>query len=162
MSIEQVRDYLQQWDRAKDIIEMAESTATVSEAAAALGLIPARIAKSISLKHGDGAIIVVTAGDMKLDNRKYKDYFGLKAKMLSPAEALGITGHAIGGVCPFGLPQGVAVYLDISMRRFETVFPACGSGNSAIELTLEDLETYSRGKAWVDVCKPIDGAECFT
>jgi prolyl-tRNA editing enzyme YbaK/EbsC (Cys-tRNA(Pro) deacylase) len=157
MAIEQVRDYLQRWNRAKDIIEMAESTATVPEAAAALGLIPARIAKSISLKQGDGAIIVVTAGDMKLDNRKYKDYFGLKAKMLSPAEALELTGHAVGGVCPFGLPQGLAVYLDISMKRFDTVFPACGSGNSAIELTLEDLYTYSQSKAWVDLCKPIDG-----
>jgi prolyl-tRNA editing enzyme YbaK/EbsC (Cys-tRNA(Pro) deacylase) len=159
MSIEVVRDYLQRWNRAKDIIEMAESTATVSEAAAALGVIPARIAKSISLKQGDGAIIVVTAGDMKLDNRKYKDYFGAKAKMLSPAEALAITGHAVGGVCPFGLPPGVAVYLDTSMKRFDTVFPACGSGNSAIELTLEDLHVYSQNKAWVDVCKSIGGAE---
>jgi prolyl-tRNA editing enzyme YbaK/EbsC (Cys-tRNA(Pro) deacylase) len=159
MSIEQVRDYLQRWDRAKDIIEMAESTATVAEAAAALGLIPARIAKSISLKHGDGAIIVVSAGDMKLDNRKYKDYFGIKAKMLSPYEALALTGHAVGGVCPFGLPPGLAVYLDVSMKRFETVFPACGSANSAIELNLEELSTYSQSKAWVDVCKPIEGVE---
>jgi prolyl-tRNA editing enzyme YbaK/EbsC (Cys-tRNA(Pro) deacylase) len=159
VSIERVRDYLQRWDRARDIIEMEESTATVAEAAAALGVIPARIAKSISLKHGDGAIIVVTAGDMKLDNRKYKEYFGIKAKMLSPEEALALTGHAVGGVCPFGLPPGLAVYLDVSMKRFDTVFPACGSGNSAIELTLEDLCTYSQSKAWVDLCKPIAEAE---
>jgi prolyl-tRNA editing enzyme YbaK/EbsC (Cys-tRNA(Pro) deacylase) len=157
MAIEQVRAYLKQWNRDKDIIEMGESTATVTAAAAALGVIPARIAKSISLKQGDGAVIVVTAGDMKLDNRKYKDRFGFKAKMLSPEEALDYTGHAVGGVCPFGLPKGVDVYLDISMKRFDTVFPACGSGNSAIELTMDELHLYSQNKGWVDVCKPISG-----
>jgi prolyl-tRNA editing enzyme YbaK/EbsC (Cys-tRNA(Pro) deacylase) len=156
MAIGQVRAYLQRWGRDKDIIEMTASTATVAEAAAALGVIPARIAKSISLRQGEGAAIVVTAGDMKLDNRKYKDRFGFKAKMLSPEEALAVTGHAVGGVCPFGLPPGIAVYLDSSMKRFDTVFPACGSGNSAIELTLDELREYSRSRAWVDVCKPID------
>jgi prolyl-tRNA editing enzyme YbaK/EbsC (Cys-tRNA(Pro) deacylase) len=156
MAIEQVRVYFCQWNRDKDIIEMDVSTATVPEAANALGVVPARIAKSISLKQGDGAMIVVTSGDMKLDNRKYKDTFGCKARMLSPEEALQITGHAVGGVCPFALPSGINVYLDISMKRFETVYPACGSGNSAIELTMAELHQYSCNKEWVDVCKPID------
>jgi prolyl-tRNA editing enzyme YbaK/EbsC (Cys-tRNA(Pro) deacylase) len=176
MSIEDVRAYLRSFGRDGDIIEMNASTATVAEAAAALGVIPARIAKSISLKiparnrreggagdaeHGGGeedAIVVVTAGDMKLDNRKYKDRFGVKAKMLSPDEALHYTGHAVGGVCPFALPVGVEVYLDTSMKRFRTVFPACGSGNSAIEITMDELQEYSRHKEWVDLCRPIEAA----
>ena len=153
MAIEQVRAYLSRWNRDKDIIEMGISTATVELAAAALGVIPARIAKSISLRTAEnGAIIVVTAGDMKLDNRKFRERFNYKPRMLSPEEALQYTGHAIGGVCPFALPQGVEVYLDNSMKRFQTVFPACGSGNSAIELTLKELEEYSQSRAWVDVC----------
>lgn len=155
MAIEQVRSYFKQWDRDGDIIEMDVSTATVAEAAKALGVIPARIAKSISLKQGDSAMIVVTAGDMKLDNRKYKDTFGCKARMLSPEEALQSTGHAVGGVCPFALPAGISVYLDVSMKRFQTVYPACGSSNSAIELTMEELCLYSNSTGWVDVCKPI-------
>jgi prolyl-tRNA editing enzyme YbaK/EbsC (Cys-tRNA(Pro) deacylase) len=159
MSVEQVRGYLQKWGRDKDVIEMDASTATVAEAAAALGVVPARIAKSISLKQGDGAAVVVIAGDMKLDNRKYKERFGLKAKMLSPEDALIFTGHAVGGVCPFALPPEVAVYLDVSMRRFKTVYPACGSGNSAIELTLDELHEYSQNQGWVDVCKPPEAAE---
>jgi prolyl-tRNA editing enzyme YbaK/EbsC (Cys-tRNA(Pro) deacylase) len=158
MAVDEVRSYLKRWNRDKDIIEMNTSTATVIEAANALGVIPARIAKSISLKDGDGAMIVVTAGDMKLDNRKYKDRFGFKAKMLSPDEALQATGHAVGGVCPFGLPQGVTVYLDASMKRFTTIFPACGSSNSAIELTPDELHEYSENKDWVDVCKGIEEA----
>jgi prolyl-tRNA editing enzyme YbaK/EbsC (Cys-tRNA(Pro) deacylase) len=162
MSIEAVRVYLTQWNREKDIIELAASTATVAEAAAALGVIPARIAKSISLKlhlpaSGTPAMLVISAGDMKLDNRKYKDCFGFKAKMLSAEEALRFTGHAVGGVCPFALPQGVDVYLDVSLKRFATVFPACGSGNSAIELTLPELERYANSKGWVDVCAAIAG-----
>jgi prolyl-tRNA editing enzyme YbaK/EbsC (Cys-tRNA(Pro) deacylase) len=156
MAIEQVRAYFKQWNRDGDIIEMDVSTATVVEAASALGVIPARIAKSISLKQGDGVIIVVTAGDMKLDNRKYKAQFACKARMLSPEEALQSTGHAVGGVCPFALPAGIPVYLDISMKRFQTVYPACGSGNSTIELTLEELSQYSQRREWVDVCKPIE------
>ncbi|MDR0760327.1 MAG: YbaK/EbsC family protein [Treponema sp.] len=156
MAIEQVRAYFKQWNRDGDIIEMDVSTATVAEAANALGVIPARIAKSISLKQGDGVMIVVTAGDMKLDNRKYKDQFTCKARMLSPEEALQSTGHAVGGVCPFALPAGIPVYLDISMKRFQTVYPACGSGNSAIELTLEELAQYSQSREWVDVCKLIE------
>ena len=158
MSIETVKDHLRQWGRDKDIIELKESSATVLLAAEALGVIHARIAKSISLKQGDKTVVVLIAGDMKLDNQKYKEYFGVKAKMLSQEEALINTGHPIGGVCPFGLPDGVDVYLDVSMERFDTVFPACGSGNSAIELSLEELNTYSGSKKWVDICKPMDMA----
>jgi prolyl-tRNA editing enzyme YbaK/EbsC (Cys-tRNA(Pro) deacylase) len=155
MSVEQVRDYLKRWNRDRDVIETDASTATVLEAANAFKVSPARIAKSISLKQGDTVVVVVVAGDMKLDNRKYKDRFGIKARMLNPGEALQFTGHAVGGVCPFALPDGVSVYLDISMKRFDTVFPACGSGNSAIELTMDELDEYSHNKEWVDVCKPI-------
>jgi prolyl-tRNA editing enzyme YbaK/EbsC (Cys-tRNA(Pro) deacylase) len=157
MSIEQVREYLKRWNRDKDIIEMPISTATVELAASALGVIPARIAKSISLK-GDGSgacLIVVTAGDMKIDNRKFRNQFNMKPRMLSAVEALEQTGHAIGGVCPFALPPGLNVYLDGSMKRFQTVFPACGSGNSAIELTMRELEEYSQSRGWVDICIPL-------
>jgi prolyl-tRNA editing enzyme YbaK/EbsC (Cys-tRNA(Pro) deacylase) len=155
MSVEQVREYLKRWNRDQDVIEMDASTATVLEAANAFKVIPARIAKSISLKQGDKVVVIVVAGDMKLDNRKYKDRFGIKARMLNPEEALQFTGHAVGGVCPFALPDGVSVYLDVSMKRFDTVFPACGSGNSAIELTMDELDEYSQNTEWVDVCKPI-------
>jgi prolyl-tRNA editing enzyme YbaK/EbsC (Cys-tRNA(Pro) deacylase) len=158
MSIEQVRDHFRRWNREGDIIEMATSTATVLKAAESLGVIPARIAKSISLHRPEGALVVVIAGDMKLDNRKYKDRFGVKAKMLSPEEAYALTGHAVGGVCPFALPEGVAVFLDRSLKRFKTVFPACGSDNSAIELTPEELDEYSYNTGWIDVCKPIEAA----
>ena len=157
MSIEQVRAYLGRWNKAKDIIEMGISTATVELAAAALGVLPARIAKSISLRSAsNGALMVVTAGDTKLDNRKFRSHFNFKPKMLSPDEALKYTGHAIGGVCPFALPPEVEVYLDNSMKRFQTMFPACGSGNSAIELTLAQLEEYSQSKGWIDVCVPAE------
>jgi prolyl-tRNA editing enzyme YbaK/EbsC (Cys-tRNA(Pro) deacylase) len=157
MSIEAVRVYLARWNRDKDIIENPVSTATVAEAAAALGVIPARIAKSISLKNGEGkGMLIVTAGDMKLDNRKYKEHFGFKARMLTPEEALSMTGHTVGGICPFALPDTVGVYLDVSLKRFETIFPACGSSNSEIELTLDELNEYGRNKEWVDVCKPIE------
>ena len=153
MSVEQVRAYLGKWNRGNDVIEMDISTATVELAASALGVIPARIAKSISLRSpGSGALLVITAGDMKIDNRKFRDHFSVKPRMLSPQEALEFTGHAIGGVCPFALPPGVEVYLDNSMKRFQTVFPACGSGNSVIELTLAELEEYSQSRGWVDVC----------
>jgi prolyl-tRNA editing enzyme YbaK/EbsC (Cys-tRNA(Pro) deacylase) len=153
MSVEQVRTYLDRWGRGKDVVEMDLSTATVELAAAALGVIPARIAKSISLRDSaSGAMIVVAAGDMKVDNRKFRDRFGYKPRMLSAEEALEFTGHAIGGVCPFALPPAITVYLDNSMKRFTTIFPACGSGNSLIELTLNELEEYSLCKGWVDVC----------
>lgn len=153
MSIEDVRAYLSRWNRDRDIIEMDISTATVELAAAALGVLPARIAKTMSLRGSAcGAMLVVTAGDTRVDNRKFKDHFGFKPRMLTREEALAETGHAPGGVCPFALPGGVDVYLDVSMKRFETVFPACGSGNSAIELTPPELEEYSQSKGWVDVC----------
>ena len=153
MGLEQVRAYLRTWDRDDDILELDESTATVPLAAAALGVEEARIAKSISLRNGEGALVLVFAGDAKIDNRKYKETFDIKASMLSADDALRFTGHAVGGVCPFALPDGVKVYLDRSMLRFTTVFPACGTGNSAIELTPEELTELSRCEKWVDVCK---------
>ena len=129
------------------------SSATVELAAQAVGCEPARIAKTLSFKVGEDPILIVTAGDAKIDNRKYKDKFGKKAVMLSPDEVVTLIGHAIGGVCPFGVPETVSVYLDESMKRFETVFPAAGSSNSAVEMNMEELKQYSRAKEWVDVCK---------
>jgi prolyl-tRNA editing enzyme YbaK/EbsC (Cys-tRNA(Pro) deacylase) len=152
MALEQVRAYLRRWNKDGGIIEKDIPTATVELAAAALGVEPARIAKSISLKGSGGAVLVVTAGDMKIDNRKFRGYFGFKPRMLNPEEVLELTGHAPGGVCPFALPSGVDVYLDSSMKRFQTVFPACGSANSAIELTLPELEECSQSRGWIDVC----------
>ncbi|GHU42563.1 proline--tRNA ligase [Spirochaetia bacterium] len=156
MSIKNVKQYFQKWQREKDIIEFEQPTATVAQAALALNVIEARIAKSISLKNGGLAMIVVSAGDTKLDNKKFKAYFGFKASMLTPDEALCATGHAVGGVCPFALPPGVLVYLDVSLKRFETIFPACGSSNSAIELTPDELHEYSNNKEWIDVCKQVE------
>lgn len=153
MSIEKVREHLKQYGKDKDILIMDESTATVELAARTLGTEEARIAKSLSFYNGDGAMIIVVAGDAKIDNKKFKEYFGFKARMLAPEDTVKYTGHAIGGVCPFALPENVTVYLDDSMKRFETMFPACGSGNSAIEVTLNELETISNSKNWIDVCK---------
>lgn len=154
MSIERVREYLLPLGFAERIREFDESSATVELAAAALGVDGARIAKSMGMKLGEGAIVVVTAGDQKINSGKFKAGFGEKAKMLTFDEAHTMLGHDPGGVCPFALPSGVSVYLDESMRRFETVFPAAGSSNSAIELTCEELERCSSNFAgWVDVCK---------
>ncbi|WP_042352872.1 YbaK/EbsC family protein [Bacillus massiliigorillae] len=153
MAIENVREYFKQFNVQDRIREFDQSSATVELAAAALEVIPARIAKTLSFKEGDSAILVVTAGDIKIDNKKFKSEFGTKAKMLNPDEVLEFTGHAIGGVCPFGLAHDLRVYLDESMKRFDTVFPACGSSNSAIELTCDELQTYSKAEKWVDVCK---------
>ena len=155
MAIEKVREYFKQYGMEDRILEMEQSSATVELAALAVGVEPARIAKTLSFKKGEETILVVTAGDRKIDNAKYKHYFGLKAKMLTPDEVLERVGHAIGGVCPFAVPKEVQVYLDESMKRFETVYPACGSGTSAIGLPCEELEKYSNSKAWVDVCKPM-------
>lgn len=152
MSIERVRKYLAGFGADGRVIELDESSATVELAAAALGVEGARIAKTLSYKLSDGVILVVAAGDARVDNRKYKDKFGQKAKMLTPDEALELVGHAVGGVCPFAVNDGVRVYLDDSLKRFETVFPACGSSNSAIELSLNELERMSGGE-WCDVCK---------
>ncbi|MCM1267080.1 MAG: YbaK/EbsC family protein [Bacteroidales bacterium] len=153
MSIERVRSYFKNYGMEERITELSESSATVELAAAALGCEPKRIAKTLSFAGAEGTLLVVTAGDAKIDNAKYKARFGVKAKMLTPAEAETLVGHAVGGVCPFAVNEGVAVYLDISLKRFETVFPACGSSNSAIELTVEELEKYSACVGWVDVCK---------
>lgn len=152
MAIETVRDHMKKWGREKDILEFETSSATVDMAAEAAGVIPGRIAKTLSFKTAQGAMLVVTAGDARTDNKKFKAEFGMKAKMLAPEEVLEYTGHGIGGVCPFGLATELPVYLDISMKRFETVFPACGSSNSAIELTCEELAEYAACTKWVDVC----------
>lgn len=154
MSLASVKEHFKQWNRDKDIMEFDTSSATVEQAAETIGVIPARIAKTLSFR-GDNnqAILVVTAGDAKIDNQKFRHFFGFKARMLSPEEVVEQTGHLIGGVCPFGLANDLDVYLDISLKRFETVFPACGSTNSAIELTCEELEKFSKAKSWIDVCK---------
>lgn len=153
MSVENVREYLKQFGVEGRIRLFDESTATVELAAAVLGVIPARIAKTLSFKTPGGALLLVAAGDAKVDNRKFKDLFGFKAKMPSAEEVVELVGHPIGGVCPFAVNEGVEVYLDNSLKRFETVFPAVGSGGSAIELTCGELFTCSRAKAWVDACK---------
>ena len=153
MSMEKVREYLSQYALADRILEFDVSSATVALAAKAVGVPPAQIAKTLSFRLGEGCLLVVAAGDCKIDNQKFKAAFGVKAKMLSPEEALSMTGHAVGGVCPFALPEGVPVYLDISLRRCETVFPAAGSSNSAVELTCKELERYAAAADWVDVCK---------
>jgi prolyl-tRNA editing enzyme YbaK/EbsC (Cys-tRNA(Pro) deacylase) len=153
MSLENVKLHFQHFGRENDILEMNTSTATVELAAQSLGVEPARIAKTISLKTPGNAMLIVTAGDTKIDNSKYKSEFGFKAKMLTPDEVIEFTGHEIGGVCPFGLINNLSVYLDISLKRFQTVFPACGSSNTAIELSCDELYKYSYGIKWVDVCK---------
>lgn len=153
MSIERVKAYFKKYGMEEKILEFAVSSATVELAAAALHCAPQRIAKTLSFMVDGHAILVVTAGDAKIDNHKYKEQFGTKAKMLSPEEAEQLVGHAVGGVCPFAVNEGVTVYLDRSLKRFETVFPACGSSNSAIELTIPELEKYSGYTQWVDVCK---------
>ena len=153
MSIEKVKAYFAQYGMLERVLEFPISSATVELAAVAVGCEPARIAKTLSFSANGSPILIVTAGDAKIDNAKYKAYFHVKAKMLTPDEAVTCIGHAVGGVCPFAINDGVAVYLDESMKRFKTVFPACGSSNSAIELTIEELEKHSTAKNWVDVCK---------
>ncbi len=154
MSIEKVREYFKGYDMEDKVLEFELSSATVRLAAIALGTEEARIAKTMSFKKDDGCILVITAGDVKIDNAKYRHTFGLKAKMLTPDEVMEFVGHAVGGVCPFAVKEGVTgIYIDESVKRFDTVFPACGSSNSAIELTPEELFRYSNADAWVDVCK---------
>ena len=152
MSIEKVKAYFAQFGIENRVREFDVSTATVDLAAAAVGVEGARIAKSLSFKIEDRTILIVAAGDGRVDNGKYKAAFGAKAKMLTAEEAVERIGHAVGGVCPFAVNEGVEVYLDESMRRFETVFPAAGSANSCIELTLSELEQYACTTNWVDVC----------
>lgn len=155
MSIQIVRDYFSKLGIEDRIMEFDVSSATVELAAMAVGVEGARICKTLSFKDGEyGCILIQTAGDAKIDNRKFKDCFGQKAKMLSPEEVISFTGHAIGGVCAFGIDNNkVKVYCDQSMKRFNTVFPACGSSNSAIEFTCDELFKYSGAIEWIDVCK---------
>lgn len=154
MSLLSVKEHFQRFGRTADILEFESSSATVQQAADVLGVIPARIAKTLSFRGAeDEAILVVTAGDTKIDNAKFRAQFQVKARMLPAEDVFQQTGHMVGGVCPFGLANQLPVYLDISMKRFETIFPACGSANSAIELTCEELEQLSGTTVWVDVCK---------
>ena len=154
MSVEAVREYLAAFGLENRISEFAVSSATVELAAEAVGVIPARIAKTLSFKYPDGgALLIVAAGDAKVDNRKFKDKFGFKAKMLTPDEAIELVGHAVGGVCPFAVKEGVRVFLDISMQRFSTVFPAAGSSSSAVELNCDEFFKCSAAEEWIDCCK---------
>ena len=157
MSIEKVKDYFARYGLQGRVQEFPVYSATVELAAQALQCEPCRIAKTLSFLVGETPVLIVAAGDAKIDNPKYKAQFGTKAKMLTPEQAQTLVGHAVGGVCPFAVNPGVAVYLDVSLRRFETVFPACGSANSAIELTIPELEQYAGCKQWVDVCKAWQG-----
>ena len=153
MAIEKVREYLRAYGKDKDIIELDASSATVELAAQALGTGPERIAKSLSFMGHDHALVVVCAGDCKIDNHKFKATFHVKARMLKPDEVERYTNHAVGGVCPFALPADVRVFLDVSLKRFDWIYPACGSANSAIKLSCDELEALVPGAEWVDVCK---------
>lgn len=153
MSIEKVRAYFRSVGLEDRILEFPVSSATVELAAEALHCQSSHIAKTLSFRVNEDPILIVAAGDAKVDNAKYKARFGVKARMLSHEDAPVLIGHAVGGVCPFAVKEGVRVYLDVSLKRFETVFPAAGSSNSAIELTIPELETYSGHTDWVDVCK---------
>ena len=153
MSIDRVKAYFRTLGMEQRVLEFPVSSATVELAAAAVGVIPARIAKTLSFRVDDGCILIVAAGDAKVDNQRYKAKFHTKARMLSADEVEPMTGAAPGGVCPFALPPHVTVYLDESLKRFTTVFPACGSSNSAIELTNDELYRYANAAEWVDVCK---------
>ena len=153
MAFDIAKEHLEKLGLGDRIHTFEVSSATVELAAQAVGCEPARIAKTLSFMVQGSPILVVAAGDAKVDNHKYKDQFGVKAKMLSPDEVAGLVGHGVGGVCPFGIKDGVKVYLDESLKRFETVFPAAGSSNSMIELSIEELERYSHSLQWVDVCK---------
>lgn len=153
MSIEKVKAYFASVGLAERIQEFEVSSATVALAAEALHCEPARIAKTLSFAEGESAILVVAAGDARIDNPKFKARFGMKAKMLTPDDAVRLIGHAVGGVCPFCVNEGVKIYLDESLKRFEVVYPAAGSSNSGIGLTIPELEEHARCDAWVDVCK---------
>lgn len=155
MSVDKVKQYFSKYGMESRVLEFDVSSATVELAAAALNCEPGRIAKTLSFLVGDQPILIVSAGDVKIDNAKYKATFGKKAKMLTPDQVVEMIGHAVGGVCPFAVKEGVTIYLDASLKKYETVFPACGSSNSAIELTIPEMEKYSGYKEWVDVCKPM-------
>ncbi len=153
MSIEKVKKHFEKYGIENRILEFDVSSATVELAAAALGCLPEKIAKTLSFSVADTPILIVAAGDAKVDNAKFKSKFGVKAKMLPADTVETLIGHSVGGVCPFGINNGVRVFLDESLKRFETVFPACGSSNSAIELSIPELEKYSGYEEWIDVCK---------
>ena len=153
MSIEKGRAYFRELGIEERVREFDVSSATVELAALALGVEGARIAKTLSFKKEDSCILILAAGDARIDNRKFKDFFHMKAKMPTAEEVLEMVGHPVGGVCPFGINEGIEVYLDESLKRFETVFPAVGSGSSAIELSLSELFEYSKARGWIDVCK---------
>lgn len=153
MSLKSAKDYFRQFGMQDRVLEFPVSSATVEEAAAALHCEECRIAKTMSFLVDGRAVLIVMAGDARVDNPKYKEQFHTKAVMLKGDEVEALTGHPVGGVCPFGVRDSIAVYLDRSLQRFETVFPACGSRNSAIELTLSELEMVSQSKGWIDVCK---------
>lgn len=153
MAIAKVKEYFKKYNMENRVQEFEVSSATVELAAEALHCEPCRIAKTLSFMVDGHPVLIVAAGDAKIDNPKYKAQFGTKAKMLSPEEAETMIGHAVGGVCPFAVNDNVTIYLDESLKRFQTVFPACGSSNSAIELTIEELEHYSAFHSWIDVCK---------
>ena len=153
MSIEQGRAYFRSLGMEDRVLEFEVSSATVELAAKAVGVEGARIAKTLSFKTPEGCMLILAAGDARIDNHRFKDTFHMKAKMLTADEVAELVGHPVGGVCPFGCKEGIPVYLDESLKRFETVFPAVGSANSAIELNLDELFRYSRAIAWTDVCK---------
>ena len=155
MSIEKVREYFKKNNMENRIKEFEVSSDTVELAAKAVNCEPARIAKTLSFKINEKPILIVVAGDAKIDNHKYKERYGKKAKMLTHEEVLNLIGHPVGGVCPFAIKDGVEVYLDESLKRFKTIYPACGSSNSAIELSIEELEKYSNYSSWVNVCKIV-------
>lgn len=155
MSIEKVREYFKKNNMENRIKEFEVSSATVELAAKAVNCEPARIAKTLSFKIDEKPILIVIAGDAKIDNHKYKERYGKKAKMLTHEEVLNLIGHPVGGVCPFAIKDGVEVYLDESLKRFKTIYPAYGSSNSAIELSIEELEKYSNYSSWVNVCKIV-------
>ena len=153
MAIEKVKAYFEKYNMADRVLEFEVSSATVDLAAAAIGCEPGRIAKTLSFNIGGSAVLIVCAGNARIDNPKYKARFSAKAKMLTPDEAAALVGHAVGGVCPFAVNEGVTVYLDESLKAYTTVYPACGSSNSAIELTIPELEKYAAPLGWIDVCK---------
>lgn len=160
MSVDAVRNYLKEFGLDGRVEEFAESSATVELAAKAAGVIPAMIAKTLSFKVGDGAVLVVTSGDTKVDNSKFKAVFGTKAKMLTPDEAIEYTGHAVGGVCPFAIErEDVKTYLDVSLKRFETILPAAGSSSSCVRLSPSELELASRAVGWAEICKFLETEE---
>lgn len=159
MSVDRVKTYLKQYGLEDRLREFPVSSATVELASAALGVEPARIAKSVSFRLGKGCVLIVTAGDAKIDNAKFKAEFGIKAKMLPPGEVEPLTGYPVGGVCPFGNPPCADVYCDVSLRRFDKVYPAGGSASSCVCLTCDELLRVSKSKKWVDVCKNWEGGE---